>query len=460
MGAAREEGMRMFDDERMAIDGVAGHDDAAHVGDAEQWDWRTVDRRMRRLAARRSALDAEEARLLVIARRLEIHRKLGYGSFDEYLERALGYAPTTGRDRVRVAEALEELPEIGRALEHGTIGFSAVREITRIATPETEAAWLAYVDGLTVREVEQAVRGRRRGDPPGKRPDPDLEPRILRIEVPPQTYALFREARRHLELQVGHAISDADFMAVASRALLGGRAVALDPASPTPAPDTPPPNLPPHQIAIVVCDECKRGWHDTPGRSVELSPAAIERAGCDAVEIGRVDDGETPPRKTWTISPRTRAAVLARDRQRCTVPGCTSSSFVDVHHIKHRAHGGDDRMSNLTCLCELHHQQHHDGVICISGTGGAIRVVHADGRPYGAAPPMATSSPRAPAAPRSSASAAAAPAADATAALVGLGYPRAEAAAFVARAAAHVGDAPSLEQLITAALREGGRART
>ena len=97
----------MFDEEQRDVGGGDGRimGGAAHVGD----DWQTIDRRIRRLAARRSTLDAEEARLLVIARRMEIHRRLGYGSFDEYLERALGYAPTTGRDRVRVAEALDGL---------------------------------------------------------------------------------------------------------------------------------------------------------------------------------------------------------------------------------------------------------------------------------------------------------------------------------------------------------------
>jgi hypothetical protein len=372
------------------------------VGD----DWRMIDRRVRRLAARRSALDAEEAKLLVVAHRMEIHRKLGYGSFDEYLERALGYAPTTGRDRLRVAEALEDLPAIRTELEHGAVSFSTVREITRVATRDTEEDWLVHVEGLTVREVEQAVRGRKKGDSPTSRPDPDVEPRVLRIEVPPATYALYREARRHLEEQVGHAITDAQLIAVACRGVLGGAAsseahgdsaATSDPAasdaaasdaaaSDAAAPASCLPNLPPHQVAIVVCDDCKRGWHDAPGRSVELAPSEIARVLCDAVELGRVDVGETPPKATWTIAPRRRRAVLARDRHRCSVPGCTSSTFIDVHHIRHREHGGDDGMSNLTALCELHHTLHHDGVICIGGVGGAIVVTHADGRPYGKRP--------------------------------------------------------------------------
>jgi hypothetical protein len=92
--------------------GGGGADTAATHVRRDERGWREIDERMRGLAARRAALDLEEARLLMIARRMELHRHLGYGSFAEYLERVLGYAPTTGRDRVRVAEELETLPAI------------------------------------------------------------------------------------------------------------------------------------------------------------------------------------------------------------------------------------------------------------------------------------------------------------------------------------------------------------
>ena len=39
----------------------------------------------------------------------------------------------------------------------------AVRELTRVATPETEGVWLEAIDGCNVREIEDAVSGRKRG---------------------------------------------------------------------------------------------------------------------------------------------------------------------------------------------------------------------------------------------------------------------------------------------------------
>jgi hypothetical protein len=48
---------------------------------------------------------------------------------------------------MRVARALATPPEISVALASGGLSYSAVRELTRVATAETEAAWLAASDG-------------------------------------------------------------------------------------------------------------------------------------------------------------------------------------------------------------------------------------------------------------------------------------------------------------------------
>jgi hypothetical protein len=168
------------------VDGGDGGGMAAHVGRG----WKVIDREMRRVAKRRAALDAEEAKLLVEAKRAEIHKHLGYGSFAEYLERVCGYAPKTARDRIRVAEELENLPVMRAALADGVVCFSTVRELTRVATPHNETAWLSAVANCTVREVEDAVRGHAPGAMPYDRPDPDLEPRTLHLELPPRVRTL------------------------------------------------------------------------------------------------------------------------------------------------------------------------------------------------------------------------------------------------------------------------------
>src|SRR3954468_14284311 len=103
-------------------------------GEAEAPDggWRDLDRKLRGIARRRAALDAEEAVLLREAERIEIWHELGYVSIEDYLERVLGYGPKAARDRLRVARSLADLPELTEALSRGELPFTAVRELTRV----------------------------------------------------------------------------------------------------------------------------------------------------------------------------------------------------------------------------------------------------------------------------------------------------------------------------------------
>src|SRR5262245_15925336 len=118
-----------------------------HAVAAEAWErrheaeWTRVDQKLRSIAARRAALDAEEAHLLRYAEELKLWRSYGFGSALEYMERVLGYSPRTAAERLRVARALGELPLIAEALESGELAHSAVRELSRVAVPQTEEEW-------------------------------------------------------------------------------------------------------------------------------------------------------------------------------------------------------------------------------------------------------------------------------------------------------------------------------
>jgi hypothetical protein len=144
-----------------------------------------------KLARKRAGLDFEEGRWLLRAFRGKAHARLGYGSFAEYVERLFGYSPRQTQEELRVAEALEDLPKTALELEAGKISFSAVRELTRVATPETEGEWLEAARTKTVREVEELVSGQRPGNLPGDVPDPGARRHFLRFEVSAEVSATF-----------------------------------------------------------------------------------------------------------------------------------------------------------------------------------------------------------------------------------------------------------------------------
>src|SRR3954453_19630759 len=85
------------------------------VAVVEQSEWVVAHEALSRLARERAAADAEEGRWLLAALRSAAHVHLGYGSFGEYVERLFGYKPRSTQEKLRVAEALEELPAISRA---------------------------------------------------------------------------------------------------------------------------------------------------------------------------------------------------------------------------------------------------------------------------------------------------------------------------------------------------------
>ena len=88
------------------------------------------------------------------------------------------------------------------------------------------------------------------------------------------------------------------------------------------------------------------------------------RIACDCTVVGVIDGEQGEPlsigRRSRTIPPAMRRALRFRDK-RCRFPGCTNTRFIDGHHIKHWADGGETSMDNLVQLCRRHHRLVHEG---------------------------------------------------------------------------------------------------
>jgi len=386
--------------------------------------WQQADRALRRIATERARLDAEELRWLVVARVAAVHVELGFASFAEYVERVLHYGPRTLADKLRAAEALEQLPATADALAAGRVSYSIARELTRVAIPATEDAWLGATAGRTARDVAAAVAGRAPGDLPDDPADSDLRTFALRFDLSPEILALFRDARRHVIDEAGEQLTDEDVLAAMCRAAL------------THGPGEAKRSKPTYQIALTLCEGCQRGWQDGAGQPIEVGPAVVAQASCDATELGRVD-AAAPTRATQTIPQRIRNRVMRRDHGRCVVPGCRASRHLEVHHLTPRAEGGSHEPSNLAVLCDGHHRQLHQGRLVIGGAPGALTFAHADGRPWGAPPAEPGAGVRD----------------EVCSGLRGLGFRPREVADAIAKAAAHVSKSAPLEEWLRAALR-------
>jgi hypothetical protein len=67
--------------------------------------------------------------------------------------------PREVRERVRIGRALRQLPQIESAFIAGELSYSRVREVTRVAQPDTESEWLDCARHLDMRALERRVAG-------------------------------------------------------------------------------------------------------------------------------------------------------------------------------------------------------------------------------------------------------------------------------------------------------------
>ncbi len=123
---------------------------------------------------------------------------------------------------MRVAEALEKLPELAQALRTGQLCWSVIRELSRVATAETEREWLQAVEGKTARDVEKAVAGKQKGQRPVDPADPTLKTYRLSFEVPAEALATFRDAVDKLRRDTGEQLSEDEALLLMARQVLGG----------------------------------------------------------------------------------------------------------------------------------------------------------------------------------------------------------------------------------------------
>jgi hypothetical protein len=336
-------------------------------------EYQRIDRRLRDYARRRAALDAAEAFDLRRAEGLKMHIFFGYSTLYEYMERVLGYRPHVARERMRVARALVALPETTAAMARGELPYSAARELTRVATGDTEAAWLAASQGMAVNQIERLVAGHVMGDRPEDPTSPDLRPRVVRLELTPEAFALWRQAYAVVSAERGIEITDADFVETLCRGAIAPGSGEAGPA---------------HQIAYQQCPDCRRATQNGAGRQIDVAPEVLDRAACDARVIGSLD-AAAPERATTTVTPRLREQVFARDHHRCTVPGCRAARNLDVHHIIEQARGGKHHMWNMTLLCSGHHAALHAGLLEMTGQAPyeiEFRWVHGQPMPAGLDP--------------------------------------------------------------------------
>ncbi len=91
----------------------------------------------------RRAAEHTAARLLRQVLDESLHHALGYASIYDYAEQALDLTVRQARGLMQIGGMLPSLPALDAAFSSGAISWTKARELIRVITPETEAAWVA-----------------------------------------------------------------------------------------------------------------------------------------------------------------------------------------------------------------------------------------------------------------------------------------------------------------------------
>jgi len=307
---------------------------------------RELDVRMRARAVAGWVGEAQNGLDLLRFKRWRLAGHLGYDSWLGYAQRVLDYGRTMAKVLCNVAEACEELPQLRKAWLAGEIRWRKARWVAQAATLETEAEWLERAKVLPEWKLQALATGK-------------LPKQRVAFELTPNLKARLDAHLRAQRLRSQTTDSGEALVELLDGATSFGEAPRL--SSPV-------------QIVIHLCGECGRATQEGKAGSLPVGPAQLAAARCRA-KIVDVRGG--PARVTSDIPDKTRRHVLARDKGRCQVPGCTND-LVDIHHLDGRAGGHDHR--RMLLLCDAHHRKFHLGALLIEGEPGTFRFFNVEGR--------------------------------------------------------------------------------
>lgn len=236
----------------------------------------------------------------------ELDQSKAYIHFDctslhHYAMRYLKLSEDTACDLIRIARVSATVPELKENVAQSKITVSAARKICSVLTPENKDSWL-----------EMAAR----------LPRPELEKQIAKVypkEATPERIGYVTENR--VEVRLG-----------------------LD-----------------EKVLVDL------KWVQDHLSQSRQTHATLEDTLAEALKFYRSKKDLTKKVNSSghgrTITD-TRKLAIARDGYRCTHQAldgsrCTNTRWLDVHHIIHKQHGGDDSLENLTTLCSAHHRARH-----------------------------------------------------------------------------------------------------
>ncbi|MBX3172309.1 MAG: HNH endonuclease [Candidatus Eremiobacteraeota bacterium] len=276
-------------------------------------------------------------RLLLAIGRTDAYLEHGCSSAVHYGILQLGLPPKEARRLICIARELESLPYLRQSANQGQIEWSKLREVVRVATPETEREWGRLCRVRTYAEIENLVARSERGEIPADQPTRSGPRSELRCHFEPDQMAVLERGLQLMCQLAGRALSMAEAIELLFAEKLAEHAVDEQQLE---------------QVRLEATRDL--GWSDVINAGTESCPGQAE--------IAIVNPKSRVPTKAQ------RRKILRRDGHQCAVPGCENSLWLDTHHIIYYAQGGLTVPENMITLCTKCHRNVHENRLQIVGS--------------------------------------------------------------------------------------------
>jgi hypothetical protein len=345
---------------------------------------------------------------LLALSRSQLYVTLGFSSIRQYAARHFGYSKAQTYESIRVAEIIDGLPQLRRAFANGEISWSVLRELTRIAGPESEETWLRFAaHPRTLKEIRVEVADALRNGRKLPRDNGYGLPRLkvqFSVELEPEQHELLARAldviAEGMASRLGRkgGVKPGEALVHLAQAVLED-GVPGDTGSPSEA-DEPREGEPSiFTILYRTCPDCRVSHVATEDGFVEVDPSVVARVEGDAERVRIAPEEEVDPSQTEAGSQADADAELTtgpvmgpvvgpiagpvekdrpnrrdlirkvrlRDGGCCANPHCGRTHGLHAHHIRFRVDGGRTALFNETLLCRWCHRLIHQGFLEIRG---------------------------------------------------------------------------------------------
>ena len=313
--------------------------------------------------------------------------KWGFTDGLNWLKWRCDLSTNAARDKLRIAHALKELPLLSASFSEGKLSYTKVRALTRVATAANESDLIDMAMRMSARHVEEHCKQRtnatKASTAVARKAQQNSTFRVwhdqahgtvhFSVELPAEEAELIEKAVEKAGVQlsantgsvaarpeesVSWATQQTEALVFLCRSFLDSETSGVNNSDGANVSSS----TADHYQVVVHIDEAALSGAES-GNS-QLPVESVRRVCCDGSVVPLIENNKGEPlnvgRKVRTVSTAIRRALWARDKG-CGFPGCSNTRFVDAHHIRHWADGGETSVENMVLLCSSHHKLVHEG---------------------------------------------------------------------------------------------------